>query len=82
MIINYDIQSKIDQGLIASSALKSQKFKFVLYNSNLSIKCVNFTEHSFVDFSSNALFRMNFGEYKTINIEDCYFELEQILGMT
>jgi hypothetical protein len=48
----------------------------------LKIKEINFTEVTFKDFSSNALFYLYYGEYKNLTVEHCHFNLNQLLGMT
>jgi hypothetical protein len=66
----------VELGKMPATALTSNKFKFVVYNSNLTVRYINFTEVSFVDFSSNALFFLYFGEYRWVSLESCHFYLE------
>jgi hypothetical protein len=65
-----------------SSLIFGYKFKFVLFNSNLYVKGVNFTEFSYKDFSANSLFYLYYGEYKNLTVENCYFDLKLLLAMT
>ena len=58
---DYDIKKMVDLGLLPGNSLSSNKYKFVVYNSNLTVQSINFTELSFLDFSSNALFFLYFG---------------------
>jgi hypothetical protein len=81
-IIEYNIKDKVSKGLVDSSKINGENFKFVLFNSNLKIKEINFTEITFKDFSSNALFYLYYGEYKNLTVEHCHFNLNQLLGMT
>jgi hypothetical protein len=66
----------VDLGIMPATALTSNKFKFVIYNSNLTVRYLNFIEVSFVDFSSNALFFLYYGEYRWVSLENCHFYLE------
>ena len=66
----------IDAELLPATALTADKYKFVVYNSNLTVQYINFTEVTFVDFSSNALFFLYFGKYRWLSLEGCHFDLE------
>ncbi len=74
-IIDYNITEKESKGLVDSNQISSQKFKFVLFNSNLEIMSINFTEITYKGFSSNSLFFLYYGEYKNLTIKYCHFNL-------
>jgi hypothetical protein len=74
-IIEYNITDKMSKGLVDPNSMNSQKFKFVVYNSNFKVSSINFTEITSKDFSANALFYMYYGEYKTLAVEYCHFNL-------
>jgi hypothetical protein len=81
-IIEYNISEKLSKGLVDTNSINSQKFKFVVYNSNFKVSAINFTEITSKDYSANALFYMYYGEYKTLTVEYCHFNLYQLLAMT
>jgi len=55
-IIDYNLTDKVSKGLADPNLIYGYKFKFVLFNSNVYVKGVNFTEITFKDFSANSLF--------------------------
>jgi hypothetical protein len=81
-IIDYDITSKINSGLMPAKALSNKRYKFDVNNSNLTIKWINFTEYTFRDFSSNALFVLYYGDYRRLTLAGCHFNLKQLLVFT
>ncbi|CDW90254.1 UNKNOWN [Stylonychia lemnae] len=78
----YNFNLRIQEGLLDQSAEAQAKYKFMTFNADLVVENFNFTEYSFIDSTINSLFFPKFGEYRWINITNCYFLLEQQLTMT
>ena len=66
----------IAQGRLSGTAATQIKLKFLTYNADLNVKGLNFTEYTFIDSTTNALFFPNLGPYRWLNISDCSFRLE------
>ena len=81
-IFEYNITDKLSKGMADPNSINSKKFKFAVYNSNFKVWGINFTEITSKDSSANTLFYMYYGEYKTLTLENCHFNLLQLLAMT
>ena len=81
-IIEYNITDKLSKRLVDPDSINRQKFKFVVYNSNFKIQEVNFTEITSKEDEMNTLFHMYYGEYKTLLVDYCHFNLSWLLAMT
>jgi hypothetical protein len=73
----YNFPKLVKAGVLPASALSSIKYKFALYNTDLTVSYIRFTEVTFADATANAIFFPYFAQYKWIRAFGCAFELRQ-----
>ncbi|CDW75508.1 UNKNOWN [Stylonychia lemnae] len=74
----YDFQKVALLGIFPQTQIGTIKLKFVIYNSNLLVQDLNFTEITSQDTTTDALFVPKYSQYRWINITNCYFQLRQM----
>ena len=65
----------ISLGLLKSSALSVEMFKFTLYNTAMTVAYFDFVEITFLDEGTNALFFPYYAPFKWLTVHSCSFYL-------
>jgi hypothetical protein len=73
----YDYYTAVEKGILGASVLNSNKRKFVIYNSDITVENIRFYEATYDDATENALFFPYFSPYKWVTANNCIFELRQ-----